>query len=58
VSAAVVLTGALLTAGVATAAPAFALADGLPASDGQFPFATKLVMTGVPDGSGGTYNSG
>jgi secreted trypsin-like serine protease len=48
---------ALVTAGVVAAAPAFALADGVAATDGQFPFAVRLVMTGVPDGSGGTYDS-
>jgi secreted trypsin-like serine protease len=48
----------LLLAGVATAAPAFALAHGVAATPGQFPFAVKLVMTGIPTSSGGTYDSG
>lgn len=51
-------TVALLLAGLATAAPAFALADGVAATSGQFPFAVKLVMTGIPNSSGGTYDSG
>lgn len=49
---------AVLVAGIATAAPAFALADGVAAAPGQFPFAVKLVMTGIPTSSGGTYDSG
>ena len=48
---------AVLLTGVATAAPAFALADGVAATSGQFPFAVKLVMTGIPSSSGGTYSS-
>lgn len=51
-------TAAILVAGLATAAPAFALADGVAATPGQFPFAVKLVMTGIPNSSGGTYDSG
>jgi secreted trypsin-like serine protease len=48
----------LLVAGVIGAGPAFALADGVAATPGQFPFAVKLVMTGIPSSSGGTYDSG
>jgi secreted trypsin-like serine protease len=48
----------LLVAGVIGAGPAFALANGVAATPGQFPFAVKLVMTGIPTSSGGTYNSG
>lgn len=45
-------SAALLVGGVATAAPAFALADGVAATPGQFAFAVKLVMTGIPSSSG------
>jgi len=48
----------LLVVGVIGAGPAFALADGVAATSGQFPFAVKLVMTGIPSPSGGTYDSG
>jgi secreted trypsin-like serine protease len=48
----------LLVAGVLGAGPAFALAHGVAAASGQFPFAVKLVMTGIPRASGGTYDSG
>ena len=50
-------TIALLLAGLATAAPAFALADGVAATSGQFTFAVKLVMTDIPNSSGGFYDS-
>jgi hypothetical protein len=43
---------ALTLPGVAGAAPAAALAHGLAAAPGQFPFAVKLVMTGIPSPSG------
>jgi secreted trypsin-like serine protease len=46
----------LLVAGVIGAGPAFALANGVAAMSGQFPFAVKLVMTGIPTSSGGSYN--
>jgi len=48
---------ALLAAGIAGATPAFALAHGVAATSGQFPFAVKLVMTGIPSSSG-PYDSG
>jgi secreted trypsin-like serine protease len=48
---------AFLSVGVATAAPAFALAGGTAATSGQFPFAVKLVMTHIP-GSAGRYYDG
>jgi secreted trypsin-like serine protease len=48
---------ALVVGGVVAAAPASALADGIAATSGQFPFAVKLVMTGIPSSSGGTYDS-
>jgi hypothetical protein len=49
--------GALLVVAGMAAAPAYALADGIAAQPGQFPFAVKLTMTGIPTSSGGTYDS-
>jgi V8-like Glu-specific endopeptidase len=46
----------LLAAGIAGAPPAFALAHGVAAAPGQFPFAVKLGM-GIPT-STGSYDSG
>jgi Trypsin len=46
---------ALLAAG---AVPARAVADGTPAKEGQYQFAVKLTMTGIPKPDGTTYNSG
>lgn len=51
-------TVAIVVTGLIGAAPASALADGVAASSGQFPFAVKLVMTNIPNSTGGTYNSG
>lgn len=51
-----IVTAAVVAAGLATAAPASALADGTAATSGQFPFAVKLTMTGIPS-STGPYNS-
>jgi secreted trypsin-like serine protease len=34
-----------------------AIANGLPVADGQYAFATKLTMTGIPRSDGTTYNS-
>jgi secreted trypsin-like serine protease len=48
---------ALLLTGVVTAGPAIAVAHGVAATPGQFPFAVKLVMTDIPDSSGGSYGS-
>jgi secreted trypsin-like serine protease len=48
---------AVLTLGLAAAGPAAALADGVAASPGQFPFAVKLTMPAIPTSSGGTYSS-
>jgi hypothetical protein len=45
-----------LVAGGSTAA--FAVADGEPAAEGQFPFAVKLRMTDIPNPDGTTRNSG
>ena len=42
----------LLIAGVFCAAPAFALARGVAATPGQFPFAVKLVMSAIPSSTG------
>jgi secreted trypsin-like serine protease len=50
-------TVAFLSVGVATAVPAFALAGGIAATSGQFPFAVKLVMTHIPTSTGGYYDS-
>jgi secreted trypsin-like serine protease len=36
---------------------AHAIADGEPVADGQYPFATKLTMTGIPRADGTSYNS-
>jgi secreted trypsin-like serine protease len=52
-----VAAGMLLLAGGVAAVPANALADGVAASPGQFPFAVKLTMTGIPTSTGGTYGS-
>jgi secreted trypsin-like serine protease len=49
--------GALLLVGGIAAAPAYALAGGVAADPGQYPFAVKLTMTGIPTTTGGTYNS-
>lgn len=46
---------ALLAAG---AAPAHAVAHGTPAKEGQYRFAVKLTMTGIPRPNGTTYDSG
>jgi secreted trypsin-like serine protease len=46
---------ALLAAG---AVPARAVANGTPAREGQYRFAVKLTMTGIPKPDGTTYNSG
>jgi secreted trypsin-like serine protease len=42
---------------VAAASPAAAVAHGTPASPGQYPFAVKLTMTGIPRADGTTYSS-
>jgi secreted trypsin-like serine protease len=46
---------AFLAAG---AVPARAVADGTPAKEGQYRFAVKLTMTGIPKPDGTMYNSG
>lgn len=42
---------------VAAASPAAAVAHGTVASPGQYPFAVKLTMTGIPRSDGTTYDS-
>src|SRR3954447_15352834 len=56
-AAAACAASALLLTGVAAAAPAFALANGVAATPGQFPFAVKLAMTDIPSSTGGSYDS-
>ncbi|QKV77055.1 trypsin-like serine protease [Amycolatopsis sp. Hca4] len=46
-----------LTAGLATAAPASAVANGSDVPAGQFGFAAKLTMTNIPKPDGSRYNS-
>ena len=59
-----VATAAALTAAgtlallLSTEGPASAVADGTPAAEGQYRFATKLTMTNIPRPDGTTYNSG
>lgn len=48
---------ALLTVGALGMAPAAAIAKGALAADGQFPFATKLVLSGIPTSDSGTRDS-
>jgi secreted trypsin-like serine protease len=54
-----VLSAALLTlaAGLATAPPASAVANGADVPAGQFGFAAKLTMTDIPKPNGTKYNS-
>lgn len=54
---AVSLLTALLTVGALGMAPAAAIAKGATAAEGQFAFATKLVLTGIPTSGGGTRDS-
>ena len=49
---------ALFAAVVAAANPAAAVAAGWYASNGQYPFATKLTMSNIPKPDGTFYNSG
>jgi secreted trypsin-like serine protease len=55
-SAAVAATA--VVAGVALAGPANAVANGVPAQPGQYPFNVKLVFTNIPQADGTFYNSG
>lgn len=52
-----VLASAVLAAGMAVTAPAGAVADGWYATNGQYPFATKLTMTHIPRSDGTFYDS-
>ena len=54
---AAVTAAALLAAAVLGATPAAAVADGTPATPGQYPFAVKLAMTNIPRPDGTFYNS-
>jgi secreted trypsin-like serine protease len=45
------------TAALLSVAPASAVADGTPASPGQYPFAVKFTMTNIPRPDGSHYNS-
>jgi secreted trypsin-like serine protease len=42
---------------IGAAGPAFAVADGIPATPGQYPFAVKLTMTNIPRPDGSHYDS-
>jgi secreted trypsin-like serine protease len=53
--AAVVALG--LALGLAPTVPAYAIANGIPVPDGQYPFSTKLTMTNIPRPDGTSYNS-
>jgi secreted trypsin-like serine protease len=53
----VAVATALLIAGVAVGVPAAAVADGWYATNGQYPFATKLTMTHIPRSDGSFYDS-
>jgi hypothetical protein len=48
---------AVLAVGALGMAPAAAVAHGTPASAGQYPFAVRLTMTGIPRPDGSTYAS-
>lgn len=50
-------SGAALLTGLLLATPASALANGVAANPGQYAFAVKLTMTGIPTSNGGTYDS-
>jgi len=52
-----VTVAAVLAAAVLGASPAAAVADGTPATPGQYPFAVKLAMTHIPRPDGTFYNS-
>jgi secreted trypsin-like serine protease len=58
---AIVATLAAAAVGLAllavSAGPANAVANGTPVSDGQYPFSTKLTMTGIPRADGTSYDS-
>jgi secreted trypsin-like serine protease len=53
----VALAAGAATAALLSVAPASAVADGTPASPGQYPFAVKFTMTNIPRPDGTHYNS-
>ena len=53
----VATAAAVLAVGAAGLTPAAAIANGEAAADGQFAFAVKLTMTGIPTSDGGTRDS-
>lgn len=53
----IALAALAVTAGLLSIAPAGAVADGTPASPGQYPFAVKFTMTNIPRPDGSHYNS-
>jgi secreted trypsin-like serine protease len=57
VAAALCAAGTLALA-VATTAPAYAIANGTPVTEGHYRFAVKLTMTNIPRPDGSVYNSG
>jgi secreted trypsin-like serine protease len=52
-----VLLAALLLPLVLGAGPAAAIANGVAATPGQYPFAVRLIMPSIPSPGGGTYSS-
>jgi secreted trypsin-like serine protease len=54
---AVAVAAAIAAAGLVTAAPAGAVADGHSATPGMFPFAVKFTMTDIPNPDGTTRSS-
>jgi secreted trypsin-like serine protease len=52
-----VIVGATVAVLLGTAAPALAVAHGVPAQPGQYRFAVKLTMTDIPRPDGSHYNS-
>jgi secreted trypsin-like serine protease len=57
IRAAIVVVVVGFAAVLTSSGTANAIANGLPVADGQYPFATKLTMTGIPRADGTTYNS-
>lgn len=53
----VALAVGAVTAALLSVAPASAVADGTPASPGEYPFAVKFTMTNIPRPDGSHYNS-
>lgn len=50
-------SGVVLSVGVLGAAPAAAIANGVAAEEGQFPFAVQLTLDGIVRSDGTTYDS-